>query len=66
LHRDDRRMEAVTRVLVIHQSGSLYGSDRSLVDWLERSQHDGFEAIVCTPEAGPFVAPSDDSVSRFT
>jgi glycosyltransferase involved in cell wall biosynthesis len=54
-------MEPVTRVLVVHQSGSLYGSDRSLLDWLEQSRHDGFEAIVCTPEAGPFV----DAVRRL-
>jgi glycosyltransferase involved in cell wall biosynthesis len=46
-------MSTTQRVLIIHQSGSLYGSDRSLLDWLEQAQEDGFEPIVCTPEAGP-------------
>ena len=48
-------MKALTRILVVHQSGSLYGSDRSLLDWLEQANDDGFEPIVCMPESGPLL-----------
>lgn len=43
---------AAARMLVIHQSAELYGSDRSLLDLLAGIDRDDFACIVCLPEEG--------------
>lgn len=47
------QVRAPRRMLVVHQSADLYGSDRSLLELLERLDRRDFEAIVCLPEDGP-------------
>jgi glycosyltransferase involved in cell wall biosynthesis len=46
--------DAIT-VLIIHQSAELYGSDRSLIDFLHGVDRARFSPLVCVPEHGPFV-----------
>ena len=41
------------RMLVLHQSADLYGSDRSLLELLESLDPRDFDAIICLPEDGP-------------
>lgn len=41
------------RLLVVHQSAELYGSDRSLLEFLIGLDQNVVEAIVCLPEDGP-------------
>jgi glycosyltransferase involved in cell wall biosynthesis len=43
------------RVLIVHASAELYGSDRSLLDFV-RLRPSGLEACVALPEDGPLVA----------
>jgi glycosyltransferase involved in cell wall biosynthesis len=44
------------RVLVIHQSAELYGSDRSLLDLMAGADLRATEFVVCLPEDGPLRA----------
>jgi glycosyltransferase involved in cell wall biosynthesis len=41
------------RVLVVHQSAELYGSDRSLLDLMVGTDRNDTEFVVCLPEDGP-------------
>jgi glycosyltransferase involved in cell wall biosynthesis len=50
-----RGLEATQRVLFVHQSSELYGSDRVLLDIAADLQHRGGEAIVVLPSGGPLV-----------
>jgi glycosyltransferase involved in cell wall biosynthesis len=43
----------VLRILVVHQSAELYGSDRSLLELLAGIDRSRFSLIVCLPEHGP-------------
>jgi glycosyltransferase involved in cell wall biosynthesis len=50
-----RGLEASRRVLFVHQSSELYGSDRVLLDIAGDLQRRGGEAIVALPTGGPLV-----------
>jgi glycosyltransferase involved in cell wall biosynthesis len=44
------------KVLVIHQSAEMYGSDKVLLYIVERLERHGYKAIVMLPETGPLYA----------
>lgn len=46
---------SIFRLLVVHQSAELYGSDRSLLDFLTDLDRSRFDVLVCLPENGPLV-----------